>query len=62
MKTAKDLKEALANVPDDAILVVSDPDWNSADVVGFQLLNRFSGSPYDGKTVFFIDFDDFSEK
>ena len=61
MKTAKDLKEALAQVPDDAILLASDPNWTSAYVVGFQLLNRFSGSPYDGKTVFFIDFDTISE-
>lgn len=55
MMTAKQLRETLANVPDDTIIVVSGPSFRNYETIGSQLVRNFSGSPFDGKSVFFID-------
>lgn len=58
MLTVGQLKNILAQVPDDAIVVASDPDWNMADALATQLIRNYKGSPFDGKNVLFIDIDE----
>ena len=38
--TAKELKEVLANVPDDAVVVVSNPRWQSTEIIGSQFVGK----------------------
>lgn len=55
MITVQQLKNILAQVPDDAVVVGSDPDFKNFETTGCQLIRNFTGSPFDGQKVFFID-------
>ena len=38
--TAKELKDILANVPEDALVVVSNPKWQTTDIIGSQFVSK----------------------
>lgn len=38
--TAKELKDILTNVPDDAVVVVSNPKWQSTEIIGSQFVAK----------------------
>lgn len=54
---AKELKEILANVSDDAIVIVSNPQWRTTDIVGHQVVKK--STLYDGADVLYIDVKNF---
>lgn len=37
--TARELKDILTNVPDDAVIKVSNHDWDTTEVTGYQYMN-----------------------
>ena len=38
--TAKELKDILTNVPDDSVVVVSNPKWQSTEIIGSQFVAK----------------------
>lgn len=38
--TAKELKDILTNVPDDAVVVVCNPRWQSTEIIGSQFVAK----------------------
>lgn len=55
--TAKELKDILANVKDDAIVVICNPQWKVSDIIGHQVVRE---SPiYDKQDVLYLDIKNF---
>ena len=38
--TAKELKDILADIPDGAVVVVSNPKWQTTDIIGSQYVGK----------------------
>ena len=52
---AKELKEILKNVPDEALIILSDTEWERSEIVGHQFVEK---SLADNNTpALFLDID-----
>ena len=53
----KELKEILANVPDDALVLICNPQWKTSEIEGHQLVKE---SPiYEKQDVLYLDIKNF---
>ena len=51
--TAKKLKEILADVSDDALVVVCNPNWTIMDIINHQLVEN--ACLYENKDILYLD-------
>ena len=55
--TAKELKDILANVSDDALVLICNPQWKCSDIIGHQVVKE---SPiYERQDVLYLDIKNF---
>lgn len=40
MMNVKELREILADLPDEALVVVSNPKWKTTNIVGYQFVDK----------------------
>lgn len=53
IKTVKDLKDILANLPDNAKIVLSDPHWKRSELMGWQFVEHSLAD--NNEAVLFLD-------
>jgi hypothetical protein len=53
LKTVKDLKEVLANVPDNVKIVLSNPQWKRSEFLGWQFVEKSLAD--NNEPVLFLD-------
>ena len=54
---ARELKEILAGVKDDAIVIISNPQWKTTEIVGHQVVEN--NPIYEGRDTLYIDIKNF---
>ena len=53
LKTVKDLKEVLANIPDNVKIVLSNPQWKRSELLGWQFVEQSLAD--NNEPVLFLD-------
>ena len=53
LKTVKDLKDVLSNIPDNVKLVLSNPQWKRSEFLGWQFVEHSLAD--DNEPVLFLD-------
>lgn len=56
---AKELKEILANVPDDTMVLVSNPQWKTTEILHHQYCPPEGNWKEKGKGVLYLDIKNF---
>ncbi len=54
---ARELKEILANVKDDAVVIICNPQWKTTEIIGHQVVEN--NAIYDGRDTLYLDIKNF---
>ena len=57
VETVRELKELLAGMPDDALVLMCNPQWKVTQIEGHQLVHN--SVIYEGRNVLYLDIKNF---